>query len=156
MYSRGKSILGNPVNAAQVLGTGGGLLGGPLGSLLGSAFGAYAGSHAVDDLFAGSTGYNPDVSGWSQFFNALTFGLLGESGAEQLQGEYDAFIGQDNMFGLDDSTRRGGPHDQSITAATSRPSATLEQAIIDTTRHPSVAEDSFESIADSFGGNPHW
>ena len=153
VYSRGKSVLMNPVNAAQVYGTGGGLLGGPIGSLFGSGLGAYTGSHAVDDIVKGSTGYNPDVSGWSQFFNALTFGRLGESGAEQLQNEYDAFSGMDNMFGLDDSTRRGGPHDQSITTETSRPSAMLEQAIRDTTRHPPVADDSsFQDIADAFGG----
>ena len=154
VYSRGKSVLMNPVNAAQIYGTGGGLFGGPIGSLLGSGVGAYTGSHAVDDLVKGSTGYNPDVSGWSQFLNSLSFGLLGQSGAEQLQEEYDAFSGMDNMFGLDDSTRRGSPHDQSIAAETSRPSAMLEQAIRDTTRHPPAADDStnsFESIAEAFG-----
>ena len=153
MYSRGTSVLANPVNAAQVYGTGGGLLGGPIGSLFGSGLGAYRGSHAVDDIVKGSTGYNPDVSGWSQFLNSLSFGLLGESGAQQLQNEYDKFSGMDNMFGLDDSTRRGGPHDQSITTETSRPSAMLDQAIRDTTRHPPVADDSsFQDIAEAFGG----
>ena len=129
MLSRGESVLTNPINAAQTLGTGGGLLLGLPGSILGAGLGAYAGSHAVDDMVQGSTGYNPDVSGWSQFFNALTFGLLGQSGSEQMQEEFDAFSGQDNMFGLDDSILGDPTLDEFLTKQDSTPSEALQQAI---------------------------
>lgn len=129
MYSRGKSVVTNPVNAAQVYGTGGGLLLGLPGSILGAGLGAWSGSQAVDDSVLASTGYNPDVSGWSQFFNALTGGLLGESGSEQQQNEFEAFSGIDNVFGLDDSVRGDPTVEEFLTIQDSTPSEALQQAI---------------------------
>lgn len=165
MYSRGKSVLMNPVNAAQVFGTGGGLFGGPIGSLLGSGLGAYAGSHAVDDIVKGSTGYNPDVSGWSQFFNALTGGLLGQSGSEQLQEEYDMFSGMDNMFDLDGG---GDPSSAKMTAEEaylmggdfSKLPSNLQMPVVPGSKwggaspmlKQAIEDNSFESIAEAFGG----
>ena len=97
-----KSSATSPINTAKTGGMFGNLVGGLLGDAIGSGFGAYSGSHAVDDAIAQSTGYNPDVSAWSQFFNSLTGGLFGRSGSDQQQDEYDAFSGMDNVFGDDD------------------------------------------------------
>jgi hypothetical protein len=96
-------IVSNPINAAPVAGILGGLFGGPIGNVIGSGLGAYTGSYALDDSFSKTTGYNPDVSAWDQFWDAMTWGAIGESGSEQQQSEYDAFSGIDNVFGLDDS-----------------------------------------------------
>jgi hypothetical protein len=97
-----KSSATSPINTAKTGGMFGNLVGGLLGNAIGSGFGAYSGSYAVDDAIAQSTGYNPDVSAWSQFFNSLTGGLFGRSGSDQQQDEYDAFSGMDNVFGDDD------------------------------------------------------
>ena len=97
-----KSSATSPINTAKTGGMFGNLVGGLLGNAIGSGFGAYSGSHAVDDAIAQSTGYNPDVSAWSQFFNSVTGGLFGQSGSEQQQAELDAFSGMDNMFEEED------------------------------------------------------
>ena len=128
----------NPINAALTMGTGGSILGGPLGGLFGSAIGSIVGSYAVDDLFSETTGYNPDVSGWDQFINSMTFGALGQSGDEQMQAEFDAFSGMDNMFDDDDGSDPTPAEQAAIDAGTGKwggPSeallAAIEQARID-------------------------
>tara|TARA_R100001082_G_C4348226_1_gene153273 strand:+ start:582 stop:1400 length:819 start_codon:yes stop_codon:yes gene_type:complete len=94
--------LASPINAAHTVGALGGLFG-PIGSVIGTGLGALAGSYAVDDLISNTTGYNPDVSAWDQFISGMTFGQFGKSGDQQMQEEFDAFSGMDNMFGGDDA-----------------------------------------------------
>ena len=94
--------LASPINAAHTVGALGGLFG-PIGGVIGTGLGALAGSYAVDDLISNTTGYNPDVSAWDQFISGMTFGQFGKSGDQQMQEEFDAFSGMDNMFGGDDA-----------------------------------------------------
>ena len=94
--------LASPINAAHTVGALGGLFG-PIGGVIGTGLGALAGSYAVDDLISSTTGYNPDVSAWDQFISGMTFGKAGKSGDEQMQEEFEAFSGMDNMFGGDDA-----------------------------------------------------
>ena len=94
--------LASPINAAHTVGALGGLFG-PIGGVIGTGLGALAGSYAVDDLISNTTGYNPDVSAWDQFISGMTFGKAGKSGDEQMQEEFEAFSGMDNMFGGDDA-----------------------------------------------------
>jgi len=101
--SRFTEEMTNPVNAARVLGGLASLVPIPGMGLIGAGIGAYEGSHAVDKAILESQGWNPDVSGWEQFWNAITGGFFGRSGAEQLQEEVDAFSGIDNVFGLGDA-----------------------------------------------------
>ena len=77
-------------------------------------------------------GWNPDVSGWEQFWNAVTLGMVGRSGAEQLQEEVEAFSGIDGLFDAEEDKlmteadrlgiERGG-------GKWSGPSKTLQDAI---------------------------
>lgn len=101
--SRFTEEMTNPVNAAKVLGGLASLVPIPGMGLIGAGIGAYSGSHAVDQAIQESQGWNPDVSGWDQFLNAITFGNFGKSGAQQLQEEVEAFSGIDNVFGLGDA-----------------------------------------------------
>jgi hypothetical protein len=100
--SRFTEEITNPVNAAITLGGLASLVPIPGMGLLGSAIGAYEGSHAVDREIERSQGWNPDVSALEQFFNSITFGLFGRSGAQQLQEEVEAFSGIDGLFDADE------------------------------------------------------
>jgi hypothetical protein len=92
----------NPINAAPIGATIGGLFGLP-GSIIGAGIGANIATNAVDDQFSATTGYNPDVSGWNAFINAISMGYFGQSAIDAMQDEYGAFSGIDNVFGYNDA-----------------------------------------------------
>ena len=151
----------NPVNAARVLGGLTGLVPIPGMGLLGAAIGAYQGSHAVDREIERSQGWNPDVSGWEQFWNAVTLGMVGRSGAEQLQEEVEAFSGIDGLFDAEEDKpmteadrlgiergggKWGGPSDALQEAITQ---AQIEQDLDDVTSIPDDYD--FTTVEDTSG-----
>jgi hypothetical protein len=130
--SRFTEEITNPVNAARVLGGLASLVPIPGMGLIGAGIGAYEGSHAVDRAILESQGWNPDVSGWEQFWNAITGGMVGRSGAEQLQEEVDAFSGIDGLFDAEEDIDITEQEKTEIEAGTGRwggPSKALQDAI---------------------------
>jgi hypothetical protein len=130
--SRFTEELTNPVNAAQTLGGLFGLAPIPGLGLIGSAIGAYSGSKAVDEAIAQSQGWNPDVSAFDQFLNAITFGTFGKSGAQQLQEEVDAFSGIDGLFDAEEDKLMTEAERQAIERGSGKfggPSDALQEAI---------------------------
>jgi len=130
--SRFTEEMTNPVNAARVLGGLASLVPIPGMGLIGAGIGAYEGSHAVDKAILESQGWNPDVSGWEQFWNAITGGMVGRSGAEQLQEEVDAFSGIDGLFDAEEDIDITEQEKAAIKDGTGKwgdPSKALEDAI---------------------------